>query len=173
MKTTFLFFLVLLLISCVEDPESTVDAELVHACPPPGKCNFSIHPDSMLSYTAGETIYSVTIKTGNWLVFDYQFIRDPDSSHADDEYLQTLMFQVQNSSSEFSYSEKQFTDNKAIVGTIYYGIGAGYFPVRSGSIQGKKITQKNWFVNADVTFFNPELNRNYRLVLSDTFQIHY
>lgn len=91
-----------------------------------------------------------TIKDGNNLVFEYIHTRAQCDYIADDEWGETLIFQVEDQNSNF-----EFTNDEILVTNCFYQqqgawVNHKQYQIKSGAIKGEKISGNQWKITADI-----------------------
>ena len=103
------------------------------------------------------------IKEGNNLVFEYQFSTQGDVDVIDDEYSEFIRFEINNSINKFNFVNEELTTNSKIVLSKWCECFFEYDPDKdilpTGNISGEKISETEWNISIDVTFYGSE-NRN-------------
>jgi len=136
-----------LVFSCTKEAEETYsytfeeDAQLV------------IEPPYEGSYMK----YSKVVP-GSALVFTYKKETEGEKKVADDEFTEIIRFEIEPTLSEFSYSDNELSDLKAV-----YSISCFCSfddPLKNtlpqGTISGKKISETQWDISIDVTFYTDD-----------------
>ena len=100
-----------------------------------------------------------TVASGENLVFEYRFNAEDDAQIADDEYGETIRFEIDEDLNEFSYSNTELATMKLVFSRDCFC----YFPMDvsknvdpTGSISGQKISDKQWNIKIDVTFYGED-----------------
>ena len=99
------------------------------------------------------------VEKGEKTVFTYRFDAKDNEEIADDEYGETIQFEIETGLTEFSYSNTELPEI-ALVFTKYCFC---YFPLEPsknvppmGSISGQKISNHRWKININVTFYGED-----------------
>ena len=101
-----------------------------------------------------------TIEAGENLVFEYHFTAQDDVQIADDEYGETIKFEIDNSLNEFSYSNTELSTIDIVFSKhcfCYFPMDASKDVEPIGIISGKKISENTWKIKIDVTFYGEEI----------------
>jgi hypothetical protein len=107
----------------------------------------------------GSYMQYATIESGENLVFEYRFIAQDEEKIADDEYSETIRFEIDTNINKFSYSDDELLDIKAVFTQYCH---CGFPPSESknvnpkGTISGEKISNKEWRVRINTTFYGNE-----------------
>jgi len=116
---------------------------------------------SKLSISSSEDSYIKygVVKKGEKTVYTYRFDAKDNEEIADDEYGETIQFEIETGLTEFSYSNTELSEI-ALVFTKYCFC---YFPLEPsknvppmGSISGQKISNHRWKININVTFYGED-----------------
>jgi hypothetical protein len=103
------------------------------------------------------------INEGNNLVFEYQFSTQGDVDVIDDEYSEIIRFEINNSINKFNFTNEELSTNSKIVLSKWCECFFEYDPDKdilpTGNISGEKISETEWNISIDVTFYGSE-NRN-------------
>ncbi len=99
-----------------------------------------------------------TVVEGNNVVFTYEYQAENEIDIADDEYSEIIQFEIEPNLEEFSYSDGELI----AINAVYTERCFCYFSDEtkntspSGSISGKKISETQWEITIDVTFYGDE-----------------
>lgn len=154
MKKYLLLLLSLFIFSC-----STNDEDIY---------KYEFFDNSELSITQIDESYMKygKVSTGHDFVFKYSFIRDNDEQTADDEYAEFIHFEVDSNLNSFLFEDTELETAKTILTKSCFC----YFPDDeeknvdpTGSISGEKISNDNWRITFDVTFYGDE-NRMFEAI---------
>lgn len=148
-KNHVLLIINFLAFSC-SDSETLEEAHTYHFSEK-SKLTVSSREDSYMKYGV--------IGKGENTVFKYRFDAEEEENIADDEYGETIQFEIETGLREFSYSNSELSEI-ALVFTKYCFC---YFPLEPsknvppmGSISGQKISNHRWKININVTFYGEE-----------------
>ncbi len=117
--------------------------------------------NSALSIVQQEASYMKfgSVDSGNKVVFQYEFIADDEVDIADDEYTETIMFEIDRKLTSFSYADDELLEINAILSSYCYC----FFPITdekdtapTGIISGEKISDYEWDILIDVTFYGDD-----------------
>lgn len=110
-------------------------------------------------YFEGSYMKSSTIVNGTNLVFTYTFEADDAENIADDEYAETIRFEINPSLTEFSYTDNELDSIRAVYSEScfcdFYNELKNTAP--QGTISGKKISATQWDISIDVTFYTDDI----------------
>ncbi|WP_372755591.1 hypothetical protein [Mariniflexile sp.] len=100
------------------------------------------------------------IDDGDNLVFEYRYSTQGEVDIIDDEYFENIRFEIYNNIDEFSFTNEELTTNSKIV--LWKGCNCffEYYPEKdilpTGTISGKKLSDTEWTISIDVTFYGNE-----------------
>ena len=100
-----------------------------------------------------------TVASGENLVFEYRFNAEDDAQIADDEYGETIRFEIDEDLNEFSYSNTELATMKLVFSRdcfCYFPMDVSKNVEPTGSISGQKISDKQWNIKIDVTFYGED-----------------
>lgn len=150
MKKSFLIILLAMLIISCEDDEFKQDLYTY---------NFYQNKELIISSESGSYMKTGSMKTGANVVFEYKFEAYDDKDIADDEYTETIMFEIDPSLEKFAYLE----DDLALINPVLTQYCYCSFPDSEeknvapvGRITGRKISSKEWYIKIVVTFYGDE-----------------
>jgi hypothetical protein len=99
------------------------------------------------------------IEEGSNLVFEYEYSAEDEVNVSDDEYSEFIRFEINPSLTEFNYEDSELSDIKAVFSKSCF-CGFNYDSDKdvepTGTISGKKISQTEWNISIDVTFYGDE-----------------
>ena len=99
------------------------------------------------------------VEQGQNLVFEYRFDAYDNVQIADDEYSETIRFEIDKGLTEFSFSNDDLAQIKPAFTKYcfcYFGMEAAKNVDPTGTISGKKIADNKWDIHIDVTFYGDE-----------------
>lgn len=158
-KNYLLLIFTLILISCNKD-DSNQDLY-----------TYTYFDKSELTINSREDSYMKygIIGSGENLVFEYRFDAYDEKQIADDEYSETISFEIDSKLDKFSYSDDELLNMKAVFTKYCYC----YFPLTeskkiepTGTISGEKISNNEWKIKINITFYGDEekvINGNFKL----------
>jgi len=148
-KNYLLLIIAIILISCSHD-NSNGD-EYTYTYTEKSDLTISTLEDSYMKYGI--------VEEGENLVFEYRFDADDEEQIADDEYGETIRFEIDSELNEFSYSNTELSDIDLVFTKYCYC----YFPMDeskdiepTGMISGQKISSDKWRIKIDLTFYGDE-----------------
>ena len=115
--------------------------------PYPGSNEHLLFHDSELDVKDQDDNVSLYIIEGEKLVFMYGFTKDDDPNIADDEYGETVFFEVDPDVEEFHIDSNNLDQYMVTFGRFCYCIDGGYHHVDEGCIHGEKISEDKWKVS--------------------------
>jgi hypothetical protein len=99
------------------------------------------------------------IGEGTNLVFEYEYTAEEEDNIADDEYVEFIRFEINPALTEFKYENNKLSDTKIVFSQICY-CNFGYDVNKDvepyGIISGEKVSQTEWNISIDVTFYGDE-----------------
>lgn len=90
------------------------------------------------------------MKAGDKLVFQYSKRSAENPRISDDEMYESVVFEVDSSWKSFTF-RKKIAQSKATYNLGCFCIGRGYYKVNRGTIKGRKLSNGNFYVEADLT----------------------
>ncbi len=122
---------------------------------------YNFEENAQLNIETREGIYMKfsSITEGADVVFSYEYNAADDVNTADDEYSEYIRFQIDPSTIEFSFSDDELQDINAVYSESCFcdfsNNGEKNVPPK-GTISGKKISETEWDITIDVTFYGDE-----------------
>lgn len=109
------------------------------------------------------TVNRYVMESGPGMAFKALYIAPQDDQIYDDDYSEALWFTIDSSATEFYYSDDELEQTLA-----YFVMSGAWVPnkpfeVRSGTIEGKKISRDYWEVWVDAEV---ETSENYRISIN-------
>jgi hypothetical protein len=158
-KNYLLLIITLILISCKDDNSSGDEYNYTYT--EKSDLIISTLEDSYMKFGA--------IEEGENLVFEYRFYAEDEELIADDEYGETIRFEIDSELTEFTYSNTELSNIDLVFTKHCYC----YFPIDEskdvkpkGIINGEKISENNWKIKIDLTFYGDEtrtVDENFKL----------
>jgi hypothetical protein len=109
------------------------------------------------------------ITEGTNLVFEYEYSAEDEVNTQDDEYSEFIRFEISSDLTEFSYQDSELSNIKAVFSKSCFCFFE-YDPNKdvppTGTISGEKVSQTQWKISIDVTFYGDEhksIESNFRL----------
>jgi hypothetical protein len=100
------------------------------------------------------------IESGENLVFEYRFDAYDEEQIADDEYSETIRFEIDSKLDKFSYSDDELLNIKAVFTPYCFC----YLPLTEsknvdpkGTISGEKTSNNEWKIKINITFYGDEV----------------
>lgn len=126
-----------------------------------GTANYFYYVNSKLEIIDQENSYInwANIKNGNNLVFEYHFIADDDEQIADDEYSETIRFEINPTLDEFTYTDNSLENINTTLTKYcfcWFQLSDSKSAKSKGTIHGKKVSENEWKINLDIIFFGDE-----------------
>ena len=158
-KNYLLLIFTLILISCNKDDSNQDLYTYIYF--DKSKLTINSSEDSYMKYGI--------IEYGENLVFEYRFDAYHQEHIADDEYSETIRFEIDSKLDKFSYSDDELLNIKAIFTPYCFC----YFPLNEsknvdpkGTISGEKISNNEWEIKINITFYGDDvkiINGNFKL----------
>ncbi len=117
--------------------------------------------DSKLEVKSNDDLYIKygIIEKGENVVFEYEFVEPGDVEIADSGYSETIRFEIDTNLNEFSYSNEELEIIKPVF-TKYCFCSFENNAVKNvnptGKISGKKLSNNQWEIDLDITFYGDE-----------------
>lgn len=173
-KTLILILSLFFFAACSSDSEEIIFEVVQGPKDGTGAFTFTYYKNSQLDVVTNEYVnqYWANIQEGDQLVFEYRYDYYEDAMLVDDEYSETIRFEVDANATEFSYQTEELNANKATLTRYCYCHFAleGLDITPQGKISGKKIADNEWEVTMDVLFHGSEkrtYTAKYNLVVAD------
>jgi len=135
----------------------------------PGDISYEFFNDSRMMLITDQVFETLVIEPGDKTVFSYFFKAKDDINLSDDEYTESIFFEVDNSLDSFSLNDNDLrTTSLFIKRSCFCTNTAAVFP-GIGSVSGTKLANGNWSVSISITFqWKGETEMNVRNI-SETF----
>ena len=133
--------------------------------------NYTFTDQSSLTITSLEDSYMKygSVESGENLVFEYNYIFDDNEQIADDEYSETIRFELNPELDNFNYTNEELLDINLVLSKYCYC----YFPLDEtknitpiGTISGEKTSENTWLIKFDLTFYGDETR-----TIEETFEL--
>lgn len=160
-RFAFLCFLLMLANSCTNEDDTTTPLEILNGPSQEGTFEFSFYKDSQLSIVSNTGTYLkwANIESGEKIVFEYEFTADDEPLIADDEYSETIRFEIDKNAALFSLKNSDLNTTKTTF-TKYCFCFFQTTPEKAvaptGTITGKKLSETEWDISIDVIFYGNE-----------------
>ena len=145
---TILPFLLLLLVSCktMQNNSNPIKNNLLvtaENCPENGNCFIELIPNSSIEFKKDEFDNSYPIiSKGTQLIFKYTFRKNNPTNAEDSNYTEIIYAELNNPITETDLTNENLQTVKLHFGRLCYCKGeTGYYPIKSGSFQIKKIAK--------------------------------
>jgi hypothetical protein len=99
------------------------------------------------------------IQEGSNLVFEYEFSAEDAVNIADDEYSESIRFEINPLLTEFNYEGSELSDIEAVFSKscfCFFDYDSDKDVPPTGTISGEKISNTEWNISIDVTFYGDE-----------------
>ena len=98
------------------------------------------------------------VTQGNNLVFTYEYEAEDELNIADDEYSEVIQFEIEPAVTEFVYSDNELDTINAVYTESCFCDFTDESKNTSpqGTISGKKISETEWDITIDVTFYTDD-----------------
>ncbi len=96
--------------------------------------------------------FLATVENGNNLVFEYEYVLEADPDIADSGFSETILFEIDPSLEEFSYTDQQLEGIKTYYRHICFCASIESILVNSGSISGTKINNNLWNIDININY---------------------
>jgi len=162
MKTRYLFF--------------TVFAVLCFACNSsddgvtPELSTYEFYTDSNMVFTNNQGFETVSIEPGTNSVFKYSFTAEEDENIADDEYTETLYFEVDGSLDNFSYSNGELRGLNLAIRRLCFCPNVDFIFPQVGTVTGSKQSNGNWDISISISFQWDAQSETVSRTINGTFQ---
>ena len=157
MKKLQLIIILLVLVACEHNPPNLPDCLTITSgftpdnCSDNGSCSYEFYPDSKLEITEEEGYVSFEVKSGENLVFRFRFHKNDNPIIMDDEYEETILFEVRPSGNTFLITRDDLNKDGAIFGRMCFCPDGGYHRIGEGCIYGCKINSRTWNISLNLT----------------------
>jgi hypothetical protein len=149
--------LILALSACDHKPPSLPDCLTASSdfkpddCPGNGSCSFEFYTESKLEITEEGKNLSFEVKPGKNLVFHFYYKKHDNPMILDDEYEETIYFEVNPSGNSFLITGEELKKAGAIFARMCFCPDGGYHRINQGCIYGYKINDRTWNISLNVT----------------------
>jgi hypothetical protein len=120
-------------------------------CPGNGDCSFAFYPESKLEVKEAEQYVSFEIKSGENLVFHFEYIKHDNPLILDDEYVEDIYFEVKPAGNSFVISTEDLKKAGVLFGRGCFCADGGYHRINQGCIYGYKINDRTWNISLNLT----------------------
>jgi len=98
------------------------------------------------------------IRSGEHLVFTYYFQKEEHPDISDDEYAESIIFEINPNLSTFSYADDELMSVNSYFDKYCFCVIEGSIQISKGTIKGVKIDDQTWNVEIDVTFTDNDID---------------
>lgn len=124
--------------TCIAEEETDV---LTNDCIDNWQCTFKVIPQSQVAINEGQGVGS-----GDKNVFQMHNSTQGHEAIADDELVNILVFELDESQNSFSVEDKDLAEMQVHYITICFCLDVEFKPVTSGCLQGEKQADGTWWV---------------------------
>ena len=157
-KTVILLVLVnFILLSCTKKSQETYSYTFRENA----KLNIETYEDSYMKYGR--------VEEGANLVFEYKYKAEDAENIADDEYSELIRFEIESSLDKFNYSDDELSNINAVFTKecfCWFDSDEKKNVSPTGTISGKKLSETEWDITFDITFYGDELK-----IISNIFRL--
>lgn len=89
---------------------------------------------------------TVEVIKGENLVFEYYYEKKDKEMIADDEFTESLYFEIPTDLDSFLIDTEHLEEANAVYGIFCFCINAGFHRMPSGCIKGEKISESEWLI---------------------------
>jgi hypothetical protein len=144
--------------TCLPDSEPGV---VTNDCMNNFTCTFGLHPDSKLAYTDDD--FDNYIKSGGKLVFRMRLRTEGEAHIADDEFTDLLFFEIDQAQESFSAEGSELDLLNVRFQQLCFCADVKTKKPVSGCMQGQKIDDEHWRVQADLTIQYPSWTKEMKV----------
>ncbi len=122
----------------------------------PEKKSFKITRQSMIQFKTQDSInpdYEILKGAKNDFVFEYNFNAAENPELSDDEFFQSMTFQVSTKGNKFEYKGDKIKQAKMLFHIGCFCPESGTYFIQNGNLKGKKMNAKTWRVTLDFTYY--------------------
>ncbi len=131
---------------------------------------YSFTENSQITLDDNEPNPFTKIESGENLVFEYYFQKEDNEDIADDEYSESIIFEINPDLEDFSYTDNELSSINTYFDKSCFCLIEGSIPIAKGTIQGNKIDNHTWEIQINVAF--TDYNENITKVISGSFLKH-
>ncbi len=110
----------------------------------------SFVPNSQIEIEKVNELALAKVVKGEKLVFKYSFSDEGNLNIADDEYYESILFQVPKGVNEFVFKNKDLVEALVYFDSRCFCPSKDSLVISKGEITGKKVNEKEWEINIDV-----------------------
>ena len=97
-----------------------------------------------------EHLRLAAVTSGEKLVFMYRYTYGDYVELMDDEYTESILFEVSPDVEEFTISGEDLRANNANLGFLCFCENSSFYPISNGTIKGVKIDENEWQVTIEI-----------------------
>jgi hypothetical protein len=118
-------------------------------------------------YSENNKITNAATEPGNNLVFEYSYKYPDNPNIEDDEYSETIKFEIKSDLDSFLISNENLPACNAVFGKFCFCAEWGYHQITGGCIKGLKINENEWQI--DINVIADTKYGNFSKMLSERF----
>ena len=115
-----------------------------------GKCDFNLLANSAISIVEDTMITQLEIISGSNIVFEYEYEANEKKNIADDEYFETILFEIHPDSTIFSFTDGDLQNVNAVFRRSCFCPLPFAVRIEKGTISGMQDENGKWSVEVDV-----------------------
>lgn len=132
--------------NCIDDNAEFVAENLTNN----RELNLFFHANSSIVTEKDESNSTAKIEAGDKIVFEYYYVYADADMIADDEYNESILFEIDSDLDHFLLSESEFDDANGIFGSWCFCPEVGYRTIDHGCIKGVKISETEWQIDINI-----------------------
>ncbi len=147
MKKITLLLLLISFLSCVSNDETGIDERGTEEM-----IILSFTNDSQVAINNQNDLLFAFSESGDNLVFEYRFVGAQRDLVADDEFVETILFEIDPQTNSFSLENSELQTINAFYQQFCFCQQAGSIAIDNGTISGAKIDDDSWQISIDISF---------------------
>ncbi|MEL6694704.1 MAG: hypothetical protein AAFV78_13670 [Bacteroidota bacterium] len=119
-----------------------------------GQCTYKVFENRSIEILPGDSLDMesfVRVNVGDKRVFEFDFTGNQDDLIADDEYGESIWFEVPMDLESFEYKDEELKDIQLTFRPSCFCL-IETVSVDQGKVKGKKLGDKRWEIEIDITF---------------------
>ncbi len=128
---------------------------------------YSFSENSKITLDDNEPNPFTKIESGENLVFKYYFQKEDNENISDDEYSESIIFEIDADLDHFSYTDEELSSINAYFNKSCFCPIDGSISIVKGTIQGTKIDNLTWEIKINITF--TDSNKKITKVINASF----